>query len=316
MDINAASATDSTMVTFFYVGLSVTIMGIALTVAGWKHKAIVWGLLGLAGVLFLLAFTWQAIATAAPPVGSALTAIARADVLWFLAILVALGMGGLSHRRMLSLTRSGGTQIGAAYDDSKLRTDLDSLGNQLANLDARSLANDTALQSGIDKLRAEMIAHQSLGAEELERRVSDLLLSFEAIEHREKLNGLAIEIEQIVNVLIDPLVKNQPVDATVYANWCTWEGRWRLKVEEWCAIADHYRDGVFEDVFHCPEERYRDEEAWTISDAQFPAGSNAVHAYKSFCIILDNWRSLRAEIDPYVADAAFHGLATVMRTDQ
>jgi len=126
-DMATPATVDATTVSFFYVGLGVTVLIAAITIAGWKHKFLIWGLLVLGCILIGIGFAWQSLA---PAVGNALAAFARADVAWFLAILASLGMVAFTQRRVM-------TSVRAAYDDTELRAEIGQLAASVAQAISR-----------------------------------------------------------------------------------------------------------------------------------------------------------------------------------
>jgi hypothetical protein len=196
--------------------------------------------------------------------------------------------------------------------EARLEEARDNISNDVANLDARSMANETALQAVIDNMRHRHEEHGARQAEEWQKMFDSILLALEAIGDRERLHRLAERVDELAEALSapdrDPEIK---MDSDAWREWSNEEEKWRSLVERWCELAEPYRHEIRGLVFDTPERAYRDSK-WIIQDVQFP-DSNAVHGYKSFRLIEDNWRTQRGNVDRRVSLAAFAGQAVEMR---
>ena len=140
--------TDNLQITLFLAGVGVTVAVCAITIAGWKHKLLIWGLLAVALLFLVLAVTWPLL----PAVGRVMQAAVSAGALPFLAVLVGLAAIILVHLKAKGLRA-------ASYDDTGLRQRLEAVEQGLVSLDdfeARFAAfdsNNTAILRHYNKMQ-------------------------------------------------------------------------------------------------------------------------------------------------------------------
>lgn len=113
-----SATTSGLTVPLFLLGAGITLAVCAITIAGWKHKFLVWGLLGVAVLLALAGIFWKPFSEAAPAVSKLITDLARSQTIWFLAIVAALFSTIASTRKLQRV--AGSNPSSPPYDDTKL----------------------------------------------------------------------------------------------------------------------------------------------------------------------------------------------------
>ena len=134
----------------------------------------------------------------------------------------------------------------------------------------------------------------------IDRRSDWIDQGFAAILDRERLLSLAASIEAVADELSGPTRGEPLIDRD---KWLAQFGGWMGDVETWTRIAEIYRADVIKKVHDTPQHAYRGD--WAEPDSLFPDGSIAVHDYKTFRIVLNNFRDEREPVERCVQRAAF-----------
>ena len=137
-----------------------------------------------------------------------------------------------------------------------------------------------------------------------------LYYAIAAIGHRERLYRLGAQIEEQAQTLCTPTDEAATFDADQWEAWKRKEEAWRDTLEQWCGLAQFYKGDLREIVFSTPAAYYKS--SWSIKDEQFP-NSTAVYEYKTFRILLKNWRDVEGEVHAVVYGIAFDGTAAQTR---
>lgn len=123
---------------------------------------------------------------------------------------------------------------------------------------------------------------------------------FAAIIDRENLLEMAANIQDVGDELTAPS-RGEPL-----GDWGTWQaksGLWHKAVEAWARLAAKHRLGVVERVFDTPRSEYK--QKWGVEDYGIFADHDAVHDYKTLCIISRNFHVERQSVDQCLLLAAF-----------
>jgi hypothetical protein len=192
------------------------------------------------------------------------------------------------------------TQLAAAVADAKAATDY-AQGSIAGVQHILGELRDDQGRAGQDYQAFKKVIERGLKNvwEKLERRCEFIDQGFAAILDRERLLSLADTIESKGEELSAP-TRGEPVAS--WDDWAVHERRWRAALGDWCHLADAYRVGVTERVNDKPEEKYLGR--WKADDGLFP-DSATIYSYKTFRIILSNFREERKHVESCVRLAAF-----------
>jgi len=188
---------------------------------------------------------------------------------------------------------------------------LDALEQKTIVANATYAGEIAGLKAGLEKLDEKYTAHHSLNADALRAQFDNVYMALAAVGNRERLNHLADKIDKLGDTLSAPTTDPEfKMDEAAWKTWVQDEEKWRGKLNRWCELAEPYKKGVTQEVLSTPEGLYRSND-WTISDNQCPptGTSNSVHAYKSFRIILSNWKNEWGNVNWRMMRAAFQGQA-------
>lgn len=160
-------------VTFFLIGTSVTVAGFAIAAGGWKHKWLIRGLLAVAALLIVLAFTWQSVSRALPAVGSTLSAIAAAGGLTLIALVAGLTGFAVLYRKFKSLGTDAPSRD-AAPDEEDVAKRLSRLEHNHGNLRDKFTKAEPQIEAiselgeSVEAIAAEIAASQLVGGPKAE----------------------------------------------------------------------------------------------------------------------------------------------------
>jgi|tagenome__1003787_1003787.scaffolds.fasta_scaffold20984143_3 hypothetical protein len=147
-------------------------------------------------------------------------------------------------------------------------------------------------------------AHRSLDADDIASRFGRIHDALAAIFHREMLHKLEEDLKVEATDLCRPTDEHRSYDFDAWEQWESTEAAWRGTLAQYCDIAECYKPGVKAFILATPESAYK--QGWSVKDEQFP-DSTAVYAYKTFRILLNNFKDWRDEIERAVHQAAFAG---------
>jgi hypothetical protein len=313
-------------VTLFFCGTAVAVIVCAITVAGWKHKLLIWGLLGLAAALFVLAFTWETVSAALPVFGSAITSVATTGTLSFLAIVTALVVACNNHlkmRRLGNAAQPDASEAGdlrrafevlreefnehkthmetcySAQDKARLEG-LNVLGERLTRAEQRFGSVEGNIMGAIKRVEAQ----RSLDGDYFRQQVASLYNSLGAIFHRERLESLAIDIEAKAEELSAPTSMEMQLDEDLWEWWQGLHTTWKGIVFEWVNLAGCYAPGIEGKVLDVHPDQLQ--QKGKAKSSQFP-DAEAFITYKGFWIVLKQWRDWRQEAERAVHQVAFNG---------
>jgi hypothetical protein len=80
---------DDTQISLFWGTGAFTLVAVALTVAGWRHRLLIYALFAMATLCVVMAFAWKPILEAAPGIAGEANALATSNVSW--TVLIVLG---------------------------------------------------------------------------------------------------------------------------------------------------------------------------------------------------------------------------------
>jgi hypothetical protein len=123
---------------------------------------------------------------------------------------------------------------------------------------------------------------------------------FAAIYARERLLEMAYDLTEVGDRL------TAPSRGEALGEWAEWEstaGAWHKAVEAWARLAEKYRVGTVERVFDVPPSEYK--KNWRVEDYSIFPGHEAIHEYKTLCIISRNFHVERKSVDQYMLSKAF-----------
>lgn len=113
-------------------------------------------------------------------------------------------------------------------------------------------------------------------------------------------------------MLTGPTDRDEHLDAEDWAMWQARQSMWRNTLRGWCQLAECYAANITEKVLDTPAHLLQEKGVAQIS--QFPnSDPEAFIAYKTFWILLKNWREHRREAEEAVYAAAFQGATTNLR---
>ena len=285
-----------------------------------KARMAFWGMFA---ALAVLGVATNAIAGAWPAASAVMIWIGSSPITFLIVFLGWVAYLQKPWRRV----KAGGIDLAAltsaeynslAEDVHKLRLSVsglcelaEELREKIAVVDATRAAEGLGLKQAVDQLREQYTSHHSLNADNLRAQFDNIYMAMAAIGNRERLNRLAEDIDGIADDLSAPTTDpDMKFDEAAWAIWIELEEKWRDKLNRWCELAEPYKKGVSKAVLATPEHLYRAKD-WKIRDSQFPSTdtSNAVHAYKSFRIILSNWKNEWGNVNWRMSQAAFSGQA-------
>ncbi len=143
-----------------WLGMGAALIVGGVQVAGWRHKALIMGLIGSGAVCVLAAVAWPLLATGWPWLAGVMATIAHSPSSWFtMAVFVAVLI--LTSRQRVS-ERAIGEVAAAASDDPT--DDLETILGRLNRLEMRQVEHISTPQLAID-LRKEIsnAAHEMVG---------------------------------------------------------------------------------------------------------------------------------------------------------
>jgi hypothetical protein len=286
-----------------------------------KAKPVFWTIFGVLG---LLGVATNIIASAWPIASSAMVWIGSSPITFLIFFLGWVALLQKPWRRSKSSATVDLANLGSAeglalaeksrklgLSVSELCHIAEELRERISGLEALYAAEVTGLKEELESLKQENTEYHSLKAEALKAKFDEIYMALAAVGNRERLNYLADQIEKKGDALSAPTIDPEfKLDEIAWELWTDEEEEWRDKLSRWCELAEPYKKGVTQRVFSTPEHQYRAKD-WKISDGQFPPTdtSNAVHAYKSFRIILSNWKNEWGNVNWRMSGAAFQGQA-------
>lgn len=183
------STIDTTQITLFFLGSAVAVTVAAITIAGWKHKLLIWGLLLFAIILAALAFTWQQIAAQMPSLFNILTYLASPQTASFLAIMACIFTVVYARRRA--------AQIADVEDGSPPSLSLEQVNGMISQALSAQIAtikdDVTALRDQSKSLMTEF--------QQVNEIVSDLLAKDRAEYVREQIKKIDSDTAKLDAVL-------------------------------------------------------------------------------------------------------------------
>lgn len=190
--------------------------------------------------------------------------------------------------------------------EATIRQTVNNQTNYMNALDARieKLAEriDARLESDLKQMA--LTAGELAGVKaDTKKRLQSNDFAFAAIGHREVLLSLANEIQSGADALNLEKRGDSLADPAVFAAWEKDYSAWRGNLEQWLIFASPYWPDV-QSVKKLPDNIHK--LSWTFGDSQFPS-SAAIHEYRTFCVLHQNWTMMRDNVHAGVRKVAFEG---------
>jgi hypothetical protein len=131
-------AGDDLTIVLFLVGLAATFAVAAMSAAGWRHPALIFGLFGFAVIFFSAGIGWPFLKTISPPTTAIVDQIATNPVAWFVVLILGIMAPFLYVRRNQKVTTSSPSTAKPDIREWFTSTDIGHLGNEKLVLAAKA----------------------------------------------------------------------------------------------------------------------------------------------------------------------------------
>jgi hypothetical protein len=308
------------------LGNSIALLTLALMLASeGKRSAPPWqyGLFTVATIVALIAFALRPITDLLPSVGTTLSAIFGNPLAWFILLMGAffvtrpfwLPKQSATSERALPVYGSSDLELEERIDgvETTLREATTNLSGAIRSVDQR-LEGVREYFGGVEgttlKKLEKIEALLSLDRDYARQQVASLYEALGAIYSRERLMILAQGIEDLAKELDAPTINRATYTADNWVDWQATHSLWKRTLREWCDLARCYVDGVdgIDDIHHDQLQQ-----KGKAKVEQFP-DTEAFIEYKTFWIMLKQWRDFRAEAERAVINAAYNGGTTSSRS--
>jgi hypothetical protein len=325
--------TDPTTIILALLGFAIAVAVGAIHIAGWKHRLLVWGLLGLAAAMALVAVFWVPLSAAMPAVAAVIGRFASSQFLWFLALLTALISTVSSNLKVKRLQSSSSTDLATIDREWRAAKEINDRLDKLEKESNSSLQDEflrlhdtvdsntqvLAAFAGdarrIDESIAELERATRASIEKLgelnnqnldytRRQISSLYDALSAVYHRERLLVLDRALDGAATELASPIDKGERLNEAAWNVWQTKEAVWRDELRRWAELASCYVPGIGQKVLTTNPEHYK-RKGHAKAD-QFP-DTEAYIAYKEFFALWKNWYDSREDVRKAVHRIAFDG---------
>lgn len=202
-----------------------------------------------------------------------------------------LSEGGAATEKLAKANEAGLAATLVVLKD--LRNELDDLGRELRRGASQALTDQHQFQDRMETWVGNLRREIRLGFKGVDQ-------GFAAIYARERLLDMAYDITEVGDKLTGPST-GQPL-----GEWAEWEaksGPWHKAVEAWARLAEKYTEGTVERVFNVPPSEYK--QNWGVEDYSMFPGHEAIHDYKTLCIISRNFHVERKSVERYMLSKAF-----------
>lgn len=132
------------------------------------------------------------------------------------------------------------------------------------------------------------------------------LLSFHALNVRERLQKLGDEISCDASYLHDRIAAGERLDAKDWDKWDNVHHHWSSAVTDWGKLSQWFAHDVSARLFDVSEDEYG--MPFGVQDAQFPT-ADANRRYKRHRIIHAHWEHVREDVMSGLQQVIFHGMS-------
>lgn len=185
-------------------------------------------------------------------------------------------------------------------------------GNDIAKIhvDLETKQKVDEIVEKLEKVRVDGAINTN-GLEKLSLKVeaqkNQSLLSFHAIDVRERLGRLEESMNRKSADLYDRLSEGDQYDAERWNSWESCHAAWESDLDKWIEWGRFFIGGdLREQICNVAEHEYNAH--WTVEESQFP-DADAVRRFKRHRIIKRHWDETRNQVMTGLRQVAFHGLS-------